>query len=80
MVVQSRPGRRWFRVVLSAVVLAVVVVIGLGSWEPVVAMHPAYATTLLGVGAVAVVGVITGLRRRDPSPDDHPTPPTTERS
>ncbi|MFB9566482.1 hypothetical protein [Saccharopolyspora hordei] len=67
MVVQLRPGRRWFRVVLSAIVLGVVVGIGLGAWEPIAAMHPAYATTLVGTGAVAAVGVITGLRRRGTS-------------
>lgn len=57
-------SRRWFRAGLSAIVLVVVAWIGAGAWEPVAAMHPAYATVLVVTGAVALVGVITGLRRR----------------
>ncbi|MDA3649747.1 hypothetical protein LZ318_33770 [Saccharopolyspora indica] len=57
-------SRRWFRVVLSAIVLVVVAGIGAGAWEPVAAMHPAYATVLVVAGAAALVGVITGLRQR----------------
>lgn len=57
-------SRRWFRVVLSAIVLAVVAGIGASAWEPVAAMHPAYATVLVVTGVVALIGVITGLRRQ----------------
>ncbi|MER7080892.1 hypothetical protein SAMN05421805_1298 [Saccharopolyspora antimicrobica] len=56
--------RRWFRAGLSAIVLAVVAAIGVGAWEPVAAMHPAYATVLVVTGAVALIGVVTGLRQR----------------
>ncbi|WP_433871257.1 hypothetical protein [Saccharopolyspora sp. CA-218241] len=54
---------RWFLPSVSLVVLLVVAAIAATGGPTILAMHPAYAIALGVVGALALAGVATALRR-----------------